>query len=396
MCGDSIAECAEACEGSDFRGATCASETSGTLPIGSLSCIAGCLIDTSGCTAPVCTNHSECPIGEQCGATGCESVGNTCGDSPFMLTTSDVFNHTLENLTDDYNGGTNGLDCPQSNTSDSHGRDRVYRIDLNAGDYFSVWVHPQGWNPVLYLSASCPINSCQRARNDAWANQDHAPERLDYVANASQTRFLVVDGDGSDGAYTLEFTRGAQADWTPLGGLGQVIFSEIMPNPSGTNPTDEEDCEWFEIYNRHATLARNLRGTDLISPAGSFTINRTLVIGPQEWMLIAMNSEYSFNCGLGPVSWSYWESNFNLWMNNQCRLEIRNSGNGLVDHVDYGPGWPYVDGRSMYLCTNRLNDSDNDGSGNWLTTPDQAQYSYTGSGYTNYGTPATANPGPCP
>ena len=396
VCGDGIAECSEACEGTDFRGATCASETGGSQTGGNLTCTGGCAITTGGCITAMCADHAACPVGQQCGPTGCEAVGNTCDDSPFVLAATGQYTHTLEHLTNDYNGGANGLGCPDFHVDDSDGQDRVYRIDLNAGDYFSVWVHAQGWSPTLYLSTACPITTCLRGRNDAFANQDHASERLDHVASTSQTLFLVVDGQGSDGDYTLEFTRGAQADWTPLGGTGQVIFSEVMANPNGTDATDEEWCEWFEIYNPNGSQARNLRDATFTSPAGNFTINRHLLIGPHEWMLIAMNAEYGYNCGVGPVSWSYYSSPFNLWMNNPCLLEIRNTGNALVDDIDYDTGWPFQDARSMYLCTNRLNDSDNDSSGNWLMTPNTNPYSYTGNGYTNYGTPALANPGPCP
>ena len=37
-----------------------------------------------------------------------------------------------------------------------------------------------------------------------------------------------------------------------------------------------------------------------------------------------------------------------------------------------------------------------DGSGNWMTTPTAAQYSYTDGTVTSYATPAAANPTPCP
>ncbi|MFH2005390.1 MAG: DUF4215 domain-containing protein, partial [bacterium] len=222
FCGDGIRECGEACEGADFGSATCSSVTGGTLPNGTLTCTGSCTVDTSGCAAGGCTLHSECPLGEQCIANACQAVGNTCGDSPFVLGSSGSRTHTLANLTNDYNAGdNNGLSCPGISIPDSAGADRVYEIPMTAGDYITVWVTSQGgWNPVLYLSDSCPINSCLFGRN--LADQDPAPERIDYVATSSTTIYLVVDGDPNGGDFTLNVTRGAAGDWDMVDATGQV------------------------------------------------------------------------------------------------------------------------------------------------------------------------------
>ncbi len=401
LCGDGIRECGEPCEGSDFGGATCASETGGSSPGGNLACTGGCAIDTTGCTAvSLCTGHTSCPAGQQCTSGSCVSVGNTCDDSPVQLTISEIRNDTLAHLTDNYNGGDNGLACPEANTGDTHGLDRVYQIDMVAGDYFTAWVHPQGWSPVLYITDSCPINSCDRARNHAWWTQDHGSERIDHIATGAETIYLVVDGDGGAGDYTLEFIRGSQSDWTALNDSHEVFFSEVHANPATSVSGINDACEWFEIYNADATMSRNLEGVSFDSPEGAFVIDHPLVIGPQEYMVMAQFAELNSNCGVGPVTWSYEGSSFNLYYMSACLIEIWDANDDLVDHIDFnGSGWPFMDGRSMYLCTNRLDTSSNDSSGNWRTTPNSNSYDYqgtvAGTTYTNYGTPAVVNPGPC-
>jgi hypothetical protein len=79
FCGDGTANGTEACDGSDFAGATCA--TLGKAG-GSLACAADCTIDSRGCTS-TCGDGTKDP-GEDCdqadlGGTTCQNKGFTGG-----------------------------------------------------------------------------------------------------------------------------------------------------------------------------------------------------------------------------------------------------------------------------------------------------------------------------
>jgi cysteine-rich repeat protein len=398
VCGDGVLECHEACDQGDFGGATCDSVTNGAEPYGDLGCTNTCGYDTQGCfSSSTCSSHGECPVGQQCDpGVGCVAVGNTCDDSPFALTSSGVYSHTLENLTNDYNGGgaLGGLDCPGLLFDDSEGADRVYQIPVSTGDYVTVWVEPTDWwNATVYLTNTCPVTSCIYGRD--WAEYDPAPERIDYVASSAGTVYLVVDGNDGSGSYDLHVHRGSASDWRNVQHEGDIILNELLADPDGSDRNNV--CEWLEILNTQS-VALNLHGVEISSPDGSFTIDTPLMIEPGGYMIMAHYAEIEHasyhNCGVPWVSWAYWSSDFNLYYWDPCLIEIW-KGATLVDDIDYQNGWPFSDGRSMYLCTNWQTASDNDSSGNWLETPADAQYSYSFGGYANYATPLEANPGSC-
>jgi cysteine-rich repeat protein len=394
VCGDGIVECTEQCEEGELGDETCNTHTQGTSPYGTLLCT-DCMYDAQDCRE-TCQNHSDCPVGQQCNAQGdCAAVGNTCTDNPFELTNTGVYDHTLENLTDDHNGGDLGLQCPGFAFNDAEGQDRVYAIPLNTGDYVTVWVAPTtDWNPTLFLTRTCPVNDCLWGINRAW--KDPAPERIDYIAQTDETVYLVVDGNDTIGPYTLHVTRGSSADWRPADSEGDVIFNEVHANPDGSDR--QQECEWFELYNPR-TKALNLQGLWFHSPDGGFQITQPLLIEPNDYLLMAYwaeieHSDYH-NCGVSWISEAYYDSDFNLFYIDPCLLEIKRSAT-VIDDIDYDSGWPFSDGRSMYLCNNEQHHSDNDSSGNWRETPDNGSYSYSFGGYTNHGTPNAENPGDCP
>lgn len=395
-CGDGLINGLEDCDDSELGGATCNSVTGGTMPLGELSCNESCEYYTQDCHN-TCTEHSECPLGKQCSNAGnCVSVGNTCDDSPFVLSSAGLYQHTLENLTNDYNGGNTGLGCQGFLFDDAEGADRVYEISLQANDYITVWVDPTtNWNPVLFLTRTCPVTNCMYGRDIA--EYDPAPERIDYIAQSNETVYLVVDGNDNFGAYNLHVTRGSGSEWRDAESVGDVIYNEALPNPDRDR---KEACEWFEIYNTQA-VALNLEGLEFSSPGGNFEISTPLIIQPHDYLVLAYYAEIQHtdwhNCGVKWVSWCYWwgteEYGF-LYHTYDCLIEIWRGGT-LIDDVDYASDWPFSEGRSMYLCTDYRDHSDNDSSGNWLLTPQEGQYGYSFDSYTNYATPGEMNPSTC-
>jgi hypothetical protein len=300
----------------------------------------------------------------------------------------------LDNLTDDYNGGANGLQCLGILANDTAGADRTYEIILAAGDWLTVWLTPQGFNGVVYLLDGCAGATCAVGADEARAGPSR--ERLDYVALSAGTYYLVVDGDGGQGNYSLQVDQGTIADYD-FPALGDLIFTEVHPAPS--DPGGGDACEWLEIANP-GTAAVLFHGAQLHSPAGSYLATRPLVVQPQEHVVFARHADQSLNCGLDWVSRAYGGSGaggFDLCNPSACLLEIEFNST-IIDDIDYqgGGSWPYAEGQSMYLCTNRYDHSDNDSSGNWLTTPASSAHAYDDAPPPNHGTPRLAGPSACP
>jgi subtilisin family serine protease len=82
-CGNGIAEAGEACDGTDLRGETCASQG---FDAGVLACAAGCTLDTSGCTVTSCVplNKGRCNCDGSCSNKELSWVagGGVCADCP--------------------------------------------------------------------------------------------------------------------------------------------------------------------------------------------------------------------------------------------------------------------------------------------------------------------------
>jgi hypothetical protein len=80
VCGDSVAETGEECDGTDMNGATCLSQ--GFIG-GKLACADDCTFDTSGCTAAPTAQcgNGKLEEGEDCDGTKLD--GQTCADMGF-------------------------------------------------------------------------------------------------------------------------------------------------------------------------------------------------------------------------------------------------------------------------------------------------------------------------
>jgi cysteine-rich repeat protein len=393
VCGDGIAECAEPCDGADLNGEDCDSASGGALPSGTLVCTSACAFDLSNCSIlATCVDHAGCPTGQQCEGDVCIAVGNTCDDGPHTLSAGTV-SHTLENLTNDYNGGINGLQCPGIAAGDTAGVDRTYAVTLALGDWVTVWLSPQGFNGVLYLLDACAGAGCPVGANEARAGPSR--ERLDFVAPSAGTYYLVVDGMSGQGDYTLEVSRGTVADYA-MPAEGDLIFTEVHAEPEGVGSGATDDCEWLEIANP-GSGAVLFYGAQLNSPDGSYVVSRPLVVQPSEHVVFARYADRANNCGLDWVSRAYaWSGGFNLYDAAACLIEIE-FNSVIIDDIDYqSSGWPFAPGQSMHLCTNYYHHSDNDSSGNWRTTPAAASYEYDPDPPKNYGTPRLSGPSTCP
>ncbi len=410
ICNDGMAVGSELCDGVDFGSATCNSELGGGAVCsgaqdeyqGMLVCNATCDgVDSTQCYA-ACCDDGDCGADLQCrsdaGVDKCLPAGDLCDDSPPVLTDigasgSQLFRTT--NLSDRYTAHNQGS-CGAIAGNNSDGADQVLALDLTAGQYVVIDVRPVGnWDSVIYISDGCPgiQAGCQVVSHRDVGTDFH--ERLDFVAPASQRYYLVVDGDGSgdEGDYLLTWDVGGGQ--SSPGFPGEVIITEIMPQPGGC---DGGNGEWFEVTNPTGA-AFDLETMRVVSDDGSFTVNRPLILRPAEYLVFALRFDAGDNCGNEEVSWHYSGTGFNLQSSpgGDYRIAVETGAALVIDEVSYRDEsaavvpWPYSTGQSMYLCTNHISAVDNNDATNWATDASNG-YSLSDA---QTGTPAAPNPGSC-
>jgi hypothetical protein len=162
-----------------------------------------------------------------------------------------------------------------------------------------------------------------------------------------------------------------------------IVITEIMQNPSAVS---DADGEWFELHNtseKYVDLKDWIIRDDSIE-SEYHTISISVVVGPGEYILFAVNGEDSTNGGLTP-DYVYSFSDISL-SNSADGLVIENSVGMVIDTVvwDDGASFPDPSGASMNLDIHSLDSSDNDVGDNWC----QSLNSY-GDG--DLGTPGTPN-----
>jgi hypothetical protein len=200
---------------------------------------------------------------------------------------------------------------------------------------------------------------------------------------------VTIDNLGVGGIcdYTLNI-EGPVCIPTTCAGVGSVIFSEIMQNPSAVA---DADGEWFELYNTTASPI-DLQGWTIVDDDHTlsqegFIIPNSLVIGGNSYLVFATNGDMMTNGGLTP---DYVYDYATLTLGNGTDGLTINCSETLIDIVvwDNGATFPDPSGASMSLNVAHLNDTDNDVGANWET----AVFIF-GDG--DFGTPGCANDASC-
>jgi hypothetical protein len=214
-CGDGVRQNAEACDGSDFGGQTCASFTLDAQPNGSLRCSA-CTIDASLCVG---TNGGSGGGGSPSGAGGMSS-GGTTGSS---------------GGTSGASGGTTGSSGGTSGGDQETGRMVGMTAAMNA-----VRHGVSTSNPLPDLTWSSQIASVAQAYADKLASQGcqmvhsnnpNYGENLAWFSGSSPTAAYVANAwAGESACYTYgPFESGDACTAACSGGCGhytQIVWRD--------------------------------------------------------------------------------------------------------------------------------------------------------------------------
>lgn len=160
---------------------------------------------------------------------------------------------------------------------------------------------------------------------------------------------------------------------------GQIVITEIMPDPATIADTDGE---WFEVTNT-ASIPLELRGcvfSDNQTVPSAFTVSSSLVIPPGGYATFARSTLAGFTATYIYPAWTL--------VNGDDEVRLTCAGN-LIDSVRYTTpaAWRFATGRSMGLSPSVINATANDIAANWC--PGIGVYEASGP---NRGTPGVANP----
>lgn len=154
--------------------------------------------------------------------------------------------------------------------------------------------------------------------------------------------------------------------------FGEVIFSEVMPDPV---TIADAGGEWFELFNTNAATF-NLNGCGVSDAGGDVHfIFRDLMIGPGQYITLSNGTAPGFT-----PTYDYPPGNMIL-ANGPDELFLT-CGATTIDDVAYG-AYPWAAGGSVELSNGSLDATANDTAGNWCT----GVTSYN----TDLGTPNAAN-----
>lgn len=209
----------------------------------------------------------------------------------------------------------------------------------------------------LSCAADCTfdLSACDSCGNDVvdGAEECDGPELADATCQSLGMGFTggVLACDAACGFDTAGCTS------VPLPAAGEVILSEIMPNPTVVS---DADGEWFELHNLSDTETYQLSGCELSGQAGEevIAIAGDFQIGPDAYLTFAPDSEV--DPGFTP-SYEYTE-NFSV-ANGGDVITLTCDGT-VVDTVDYD-AFPPAAGVSLNLDPDFFDSASNDAAENW-------------------------------
>ena len=186
----------------------------------------------------------------------------------------------------------------------------------------------------------------------------------DVAADAGVTPDVADDvGAGPDAPDGADVPEGVDAADAPdaAGADERLVITEIMKNPKAVT---DGDGEWIELLNAGdaPVVLDGLRLRDDKTDEHTIT-GSGLVLKPGELVVLGTNADTAKNGG-APVSYVY--SGFVL--GNAADQVVLERDGVLIDRVDYGAGWPDVEGSSLMLAPGSMDATANDVPGAWCAS----------------------------
>lgn len=144
---------------------------------------------------------------------------------------------------------------------------------------------------------------------------------------------------------------------------GDIVITEIMPNPAAVR---DSDGEWFEIYNA-TTVAIDINGWTIRNDgSNSHVINNgaPLLVTPNGFLVFGRSADFSINGGV-PVDYQVL-SRFSL-TNAQDVLELVDETGAVIDRIEYDVSLVFI-GTSASLNPDALDAVANDDAANWCSS----------------------------
>jgi hypothetical protein len=207
-----------------------------------------------------------------------------------------------------------------------------------------TYLNPDGSDASKELSGSIP---------DPLPNK-HYEILVDASIDGGVATFQIQMDPSEVAMEVVEITDNSNTPQNGAIGFGELLITEIMPNPSALSDTEGE---WFEIYNnsdRVINLQNLILGRD---DANRHTISESIDLSPGSYIVIERTdlatgaSGYTYGSGI-------------LLPNTGAVLSIFNEGTetepgALVFSVDYGgTAFPNVPGASISLSPDLINAGD--------------------------------------
>jgi len=271
------------------------------------------------------------------------------------------------NVDYDYNAPGNG----QFFLSNSSSGDEIALTD-HTGVQIDHIAYDSAWPNTAGVSAELSASALDGIANDDPANW--ASSVCTIAGGPICNDDLGTPGSANDQCVT--------SPCVTAGTSGELIFSEIMQNPSSVS---DSSGEWFEVYNTTASDIDMLGYT--IAAGGSpnqEVISSSVIVPAGGYALFARKSDPAVNGNLPTPAYDYVDGlNFS---NSSQDCKILDTAGGTVCEVSYDNGSTYPDGNgaSMNLSADKLTEPDAVVGANWCL----GTQSY-GDG--DLGTPGTAN-----
>jgi Lamin Tail Domain len=169
-------------------------------------------------------------------------------------------------------------------------------------------------------------------------------------------------GNGGSGGGAGSGGSGGGGARRPM--VGEVIFTEVMPNPDTIVDTAGE---WFELKNlsKDTLEIGGCHLKDMGTNGDDHTINMaSLTMLPDAVIVMAKTDDAAQNGGIQGVAYAF-AGGFAL-TNTGDEVLLECDGT-VIDSVVYTDAWPFAKGVAMQLASAKLTATDNDAQANWCS-----------------------------